>query len=242
LTLTRAILQGKEITQQGIYMAKEVSPVKHGYLSAAGTTVGETAKGTAKGMLFGAPLAVGLLAGGIAGGIELISTLSASAAALAGTAGTSATVMGVSVGTAATAGSLGTALGILGSGLLATVGVALSWGIPFLAVGALLTYNPVTGPFMMGIGALVGGAFGFSKGTNKVSQEQGAAATLDANISAMQAQAITMQAQAQAQMAAARNTGFAAAGSPMNPASAKINADSAEYAGSINGAQLAAAR
>jgi len=166
------------------------------------------------------------------------STLGGATQAAAGVAGGAA--KGAAKGWLGTMGVF-----ILGGALIGfLVGTA---GIGTLATGAIA--GPIIGGLLGGVagwvpsqlggglGAILGGLKGGSNAANRVREEKGAANMLDAQLSAYQAQAQAMQ-QATTIYApsAANNNSFPA--STMNQAGTRIQADTAQNLGTINGLAL----
>lgn len=91
------------------------------------------------------------------------------------------------------------------------------------------------GPLAAGIGTVFGTVFGVKRGVDKVGNELGAATMLDAQLAAYQAQAYAAQ-QATTIYApsAANNNNFPS----MHQAGSRIQADTAQNLGTINGMQL----
>ncbi len=174
------------------------TPVDHGVLSATGTVAAEAGSSGLKGMLGGA-LALPVITGGLFGLTALywnVSTLLAGATA---------------VGSTMTAGAIAT-------GALSAVG----WAAVFTGIGAVVSLAAITTviPAIAGLGAIFGLAKGASRGAGRVSQEQGAANTLQAQVSAMQAQAMAMNA---APVDARPKYNFPPQGDMMNPAGSSIS-------------------
>lgn len=153
------------------------NPVNHGVLSTTGTVAAEAGAGGLKGMLGGAvaiPAFIGAGAGIWALYSGVTTVLAAAAAVPAGAVGAAAA--------AATAGAITT-------GILGAIGTAALWTLGTTAVVAIGgTFLGII-PAIAGLGAIFGLAKGASNGASRVSQEQGAANQMSAQISAMQAQA-----------------------------------------------------
>lgn len=93
------------------------------------------------------------------------------------------------------------------------------------------------GSFAAPIGGLVGGITGGNRAASRIRDEKGAANMLDAQLSAYQAQAQAMQSATTIYApSAANNNSFPA--STMNQAGSRIQADTAQNLGTINGLQL----
>lgn len=111
-----------------------------------------------------------------------------------------------------------------GMGLL-KVGV-----IAATTIGGLVGAATFLGPAAGTIGAAVGAGKGAIRGANKVSEERGQAAQLQAQVEVAKAQATAYNP-------------YAAQGSSMNPAGTQINVGrDMQYDGVVNGPQLAMAR
>lgn len=140
---------------------------------------------------------------------------------LIGTLLTVAATVGVAFLSTATLG------GVLAVGATAVVGGLLTWGAT--TVGATL-------------GSAIGLVGGGLDGIRRVSHEKGASQVLQAQVAAYQAAAASQTAQTNiytSPMATNDNKfNFPAQGSAMNPASASIQAASAEAQGVVNGQQL----
>jgi hypothetical protein len=157
-----------------------------------------------------------------------------------------------SAGSAVATTAASTAGGVISGGFKAAIGWIGAWGAigtVLGVVGAIAMGGVIAGPIALGIvggvagtgfgvvtstwagavGALFGGFKGAERGANRVSEERGQAAALQAQVEVAKAQAPVY-------------APYAAQGSPMNPASTQINVGrDAQYDGPING-QLALAR
>jgi hypothetical protein len=132
---------------------------------------------------------------------------------------------GVIAGTAALVGGLLGGFGVAAvAGGIAAVAVPVSLLIPGVNLVAFPLLAAVAAPFA-GVGAWVGGFMGAGRGHEQVRQDRAAAHMVDAEVGAMQAQAMAMQAQAQM-------TAQSRGGVPST-----ILADSAEYQGRVAAAQ-----
>lgn len=130
----------------------------------------------------------------------------------------------------------GAAIGLfLGTG--GTAAVTWAVGGPILGAigGAIVGWFP--SQLGGGIGALFGGLKGGVNAADRVRDERGAANMLDAQLSAYQAQAMAMQSATTIYApSAANNNSFPA--STMNQAGSRIQADTAQNLGTINGLAL----
>ena len=143
---------------------------------------------------------------------------------------------GLVVGAVAATIALTGGLGALGWGAAGTLGnAAMNFTVFGLVGGVVGAFT--TGPVGGAIGSWFGGFHGGANAAERVRNEKGAANVLDAQVSAYQAQAVAAQ-QATTIYApsAANNNSFPA--STMNQAGSKIQADSAQNLGTINGMQL----
>lgn len=127
------------------------------------------------------------------------------------------------------------AAGVVGGGALLISGslAAAAW----FAGGAALV-SLVAAPYTAGAGLLFGGVTGASRGLRTVSQEHGAATSMEMQIEAMKAQSQAMAAEAQMN----RNYGMPSQGSTYNQAASKIDASTINHAGMAAGPDLSAAR
>lgn len=169
--------------------------------------------------------AAGAVGGGLKAGAKTVLAVAAIGALVGGLWG-----LGV-------LGAIGGAMGISGGTVISTIfGVGLG-GVLGGALG--LFASPAT--------ATIGAVRGGNRAANRIRDEKGAATVLDAQLSAYQAQAYAAQQQPATIYApsASNNTTISpGAGAPvsqyptMNQASPRINADSAQNLGTINGLQL----
>ncbi len=181
-----------------------VAPINHSAGSAIATTASSTASG--------------VVGGGVRGflkGIRNLAILGGAVALIWASFGTGLLVLPEAVGSTVLPAITGKILSVLGWTALGTaigggLGVAAGW---------------ITVPF----GAILGGAKGAARGSERVSQERGQAAMLEAQVQLAKAQAPVY-------------SPYAAQGSPMNAANSQIQVGrDMQYDGPING-QLALAR
>lgn len=160
--------------------------------------------------------AAGAVGGGLKAGVKTLLAVVAVGAVIGAVWATGG--LGLLAGEAAATFS-----GILGDGILGALAGAAGGGL--------------VGIFAAPIAGLVGGISGGSRAATRVREEKGAANMLDAQLSAYQAQAQAMQ-QATTIYApsAANNNSFPA--STMNQAGSRIQADTAQNLGTINGLAL----
>jgi hypothetical protein len=185
-----------------------VAPINHGTTSAVATTAYEAGKSGLKGLatsLFSGTVIGGLVAGGIAGAFTLF--------------GGMASVTGI-----AAAGALA----------VATVSSIATFGLIGAAVGTAAMFIPPIGGALLAIGTGIGLVKGVGRGVERVSQERGAAAVMQAQLEAVKAQAA----------AQAPSVGVSNGINRMNEAPSRIQTGNAnvQYDGRVAGQELAAAR
>ena len=145
----------------------------------------------------------------------------------------SGTIIGAAIGVISAIG-YGLAFGSLTT--LAGVGAIASSAVGIGALGAVVgtaaMFIPPVGMALIGLGSLIGLVKGTSKGLERVSQERGAAAMVNAQIEAYKAQTM------------ATGVPTSRFESHMNEAPSRIQAgnDNLQYNGRLAGAELAAAR
>jgi hypothetical protein len=185
-----------------------VAPVNHGTTSAIATTTYEAGKSGLKGLvksLFAGTVVGGVVAGSIAGALTLF--------------GGMAGVTGI-----AAAGALA----------VATVGSIATFGVIGALVGTAAMFIPPVGMTLIGLGTAIGLVKGVDKGMERVSQERGAAAMVNAQVDAYKAQAV-MNGVPSGKFQAAANMNTA-------PSLVQTGNDNMQYDGRLAGAELAAAR
>ena len=155
-----------------------IVPHNHSTLGAAATRAGGTAGGAVKGGISTVAWTIGGLA--IAGAVVGLLWVTGALPVITG-------AIGAMMGTGGGASGLGTLFNILG---VTALGGAIG-----AVIGAIA--SPVTGFF----GTVKGGFDGYEKADTRISQERGAAQVMNAELQALQSQAMIMQAsQAQARV------------------------------------------
>ena len=195
---------------------ESITPINHGYISSATTTVAGGASGGFWGTLKGA-LVGGAIVFGLCVGLGAVFGVTSAIAALP------AIATGLTAKTFALTYIAPIALGAL-QGAASWVGWGLFGGLTVGAFG----------------GAAIGGMTGLGTGTlegiNRVGQEKGAALQLQTQIEAYKAQAATMEAMAKTGRPANDNKfGFPPQGDAMNlaPTNIKVGTENAQLQGAV---------
>lgn len=192
------------------------TPIHHGTLSGLATTTYEAGKAGAKGFIKSA-ISGGVIGATLLGGLGVAGALLVGVPAIFGAA-TIGAGFAAAGGVAVMALGYGAALGLAG-GLLGTAAM----------------FTPL-GQAVVAIGTALGLYKGTKRGFERVAEERGAAAMLDAQVAVAKAQAV---AQAPTVSTAPRQSA-----AYMNTAPSTIQAgnDNVQYDGRVAGEQLAAAR
>ncbi|MFZ4126110.1 MAG: hypothetical protein ACOYJ2_08620 [Rickettsiales bacterium] len=191
-----------------------IVPYNHSTVGAVATRAGGTAGGAVKGGISTVAWTIGGLA--IAGAVL----------------GLTGGLVGWETLGGAIANLFGSEAGVALSGkAMAVIGSVIGVGFIGAVIGTII--SPLTGLF----GTVKGGFDGYEKADTRISQERGAAQMMNAEISALQSQAMIMQASQAQQRPGDRYAG----------ASTMLQADhsalqAAQYDGRMNGLQLEAAR